>query len=218
MFTQKAKLILALYKSDREIISVYSARTARLLCISRRLGSNGTHGGLCVLVGQSLISALTGDAFSFLFPLLSCLWHYVHEVHLSLVIPQTVFEYNTRIPGLVFETILFHPTLQNVCPKQTKCWFVAYAGTFFVGSTNKPPTTGMLFHRHESLCRVTSLHHCIGCRFPSIAWNNYGGLRWLCESVAPGFACLAFKHDWCSDPCCFDLPSILKIFCLFSHR
>lgn len=88
MFTQKAKLILALYKSDREIISVYSARTARLLCISRRLGSNGTHGGLCVLVGQSLISALTGDAFSFLFPLLSCLWHYVHEVHLSLVIPQ----------------------------------------------------------------------------------------------------------------------------------
>lgn len=72
VFTQKAKLILASYKFDRQTISVYSAQTARLLCMSPRLVSNGTHRGF-VLVGQSLISALTRDRFSFLFPLLSSL-------------------------------------------------------------------------------------------------------------------------------------------------
>lgn len=105
---------------------------------------------------------------------------------MSLVMPQIVFGYNTRIPGLVFHAILYH--LTSHCSDTTKrlpkanqvlvhgwCWY----GFFVVGSTNKPSTTGMLFHRRESICRVTSLHRCICCRFPSIARNNCGGLSRL---------------------------------------
>lgn len=66
---------------------------------------------------------------------------------------------------------------------------------------------GLIFHRHESCCRVTSLSHCIRLQFPSIARNNDGRLHrlfyfWICITA------LSSKHAWSSGHCCYNLASV----------
>lgn len=67
-----------------------------------------------------------------------------------------------------------------------------------------PLRTRLLFHLHESHCRVASFSRCIHLQFPSIVRNDYGTreqirLHWLFTRVAPGFACLLW-HPHMTDP------------------
>ena len=65
-----------------------------------------------------------------------------------------------------------------IWPKRSKCWFWAGAGAGLkLAQPVKLFRTSLLFQGHERHHIVTSFSHCIHLQFPSITWNNYGGLH-----------------------------------------